>query len=136
MPNRFDDDDDSDLSGYYAHDSHRGGYGDDYAREGHWPGTGARGDMYGRGPKNYQRPDERIADEIHQILTDDPYLDATHIEVTVKDGEVTLSGNVANRWAKRYAEEILDGCRGVHDVQNRLTIADLDQSVHVGKASE
>jgi BON domain-containing protein len=40
--------DDADFSGPYARDTHRGGYGDDYAREAPWGGSGARGDAYGR----------------------------------------------------------------------------------------
>lgn len=38
---------DAGLGGPYARDTHRGGYGDDYAREGAEAGTGARGDTYG-----------------------------------------------------------------------------------------
>ena len=38
---------DADLGGPYARDTHQGGYGDDYAREGAAGGTGARGDTYG-----------------------------------------------------------------------------------------
>jgi hypothetical protein len=37
---------DSDLGGPYARDTHRGAYGDNYAREGAAAGTGARGDTY------------------------------------------------------------------------------------------
>jgi hypothetical protein len=36
---------DADLGGDYARDTHRGAYGDDYAREG-VGGSGARGDNY------------------------------------------------------------------------------------------
>ena len=38
---------DADLGGDYARDTHRGGYGDDYARESNIEGSGARGDAYG-----------------------------------------------------------------------------------------
>jgi hypothetical protein len=37
---------DADLGGDYARDTHRGGFGDDYAREGD-VGSAARGDNYG-----------------------------------------------------------------------------------------
>jgi hypothetical protein len=40
--------DDARFDGPYARDAHRGGYGDDYAREAPFGGTGARGDLYGR----------------------------------------------------------------------------------------
>jgi hypothetical protein len=36
---------DADLGGDYARDTHRGAFGDDYAREGEG-GSGARGDNY------------------------------------------------------------------------------------------
>ena len=38
--------DDSKLTGEHARDTHRGGFGGDYARESHEPGTAARGDTY------------------------------------------------------------------------------------------
>jgi hypothetical protein len=37
---------DADLGGDYARDTHRGGFGDEYAREGEG-GSAARGDLYG-----------------------------------------------------------------------------------------
>ena len=37
-------------------------------------------------------------------LTEDPFIDASNIEVTVKDGEVTLDGMVSSRGLKRRAE--------------------------------
>ena len=144
MPRHFDDDEtDADFSGYYARDTHRLGYGHDYAREDHRAPAGARGDFYGQarsrasyrgvGPRNYQRSDARIADDIHRLLTDDPDLDATDIEVAVQDGEVTLAGSVANRWAKRHAEDVVERCAGIRDIHNRLTI---QNHVNLGKASE
>lgn len=47
MPEKGQPYEDGDLSGDYARDPHREGYGDDYARESHAPGTAARGDLYG-----------------------------------------------------------------------------------------
>lgn len=77
----------------------------------------------GRGPKNYAPSDERIREQVCEIMTDDDYLDASGIEVEVRDGEVTLTGTVPNRRAKRYAEDLTDNCRGVKDVHNLLRIA-------------
>ena len=62
-----------------------------------WPATSHRG----RGPRGYKRSDARIADDINDRLTDDRYIDATEIQVEVKDGEVTLTGNVDSRAARR-----------------------------------
>lgn len=82
----------------------------------------------GRGPKGYARPDERILDDVHHHLTDDPWLDASEIEVQVKDGEVTLSGTVDDRRAKHHAEHCIEDIHGVKHVQNNLRVqARVDQ---------
>lgn len=76
----------------------------------------------GLGPKGYKRSDERISDDVHQRLADDAWLDATHINVAVSDGEVTLSGTVVSREAKHRAERIVEDLAGVHHVQNNLRV--------------
>ncbi|WP_300577413.1 BON domain-containing protein [Phenylobacterium sp.] len=82
----------------------------------------------GRGPKGYVRPDDRIMDDVHHALTDDPWLDASEIEVQVKDGEVTLSGTVDDRRAKHHAEHCIEDIHGVKHVQNNLRVqARVDQ---------
>ena len=142
---------DGDLGGYYARDTHREGYGDDYARDDpRAAGAGARGDFYtstarsrqsvsfrGRGPKNWRRSDERIREDVNERLTEHDGIDATDIEVAVENGEVTLSGTVDSRWTKRMAEDVAAFCAGVVDVHNRLRIAERsDARSNVGKASE
>jgi osmotically-inducible protein OsmY len=77
---------------------------------------------FGRGPKGYQRPDERIREEVCDVLTRDPLVDASEIEVEVQSGEVTLSGSVSDRRQKRAAEDALDGIAGIKDVHNRIRI--------------
>jgi hypothetical protein len=59
---------------------------------------------------------------VHDCLTDDPWLDATDIEVAVKDGEVTLSGRVDSREAKHRAERLIEDLSGVHHVQINLRV--------------
>ncbi|MFL6212111.1 MAG: BON domain-containing protein [Pyrinomonadaceae bacterium] len=76
----------------------------------------------GRGPRGYQRADERIRDDINDRLTDHPYIDATDVEVQVQSGEVTLTGAVETRQAKRLAEDIAESISGVKNVENRLRI--------------
>ena len=44
------------------------------------------------------------------------------VEVRVGEGEVTLTGTVSDRRAKRRAEHDAESCTGVRDVHNRLTI--------------
>jgi osmotically-inducible protein OsmY len=76
----------------------------------------------GLGPKGYKRSDERISEEVHQRLTDDPWVDATNISASVSGGEVTLSGTVETREAKHRAERIVEDLSGVTHVQNNLRI--------------
>jgi len=82
----------------------------------------AQPDFRGHGPKGYRRSDERIAEVIHERLTEDPWLDAVDIEFTVKDGEVTLSGTVSDRQARRRAEDLVESIGGVGYVQNNLRL--------------
>lgn len=85
-------------------------------------GRGERGHR-GKGPANYTRSDDRIRDDANDRLTDDWSVDASSIEVTVDNGEITLNGTVPSREQKRRAEDCVDGISGVRNVQNNLRIA-------------
>lgn len=76
----------------------------------------------GKGPVGYQRSDERIRELVCESLTDDDQIDASRIEVTVTGGEVTLTGSVDDRHAKRDAEDCACSVAGVRDVQNLLRV--------------
>ena len=84
-------------------------------------GYGA-GKFRGRGPKNYRRSDERIHEEINDRLTDNEWLDASDVDVSVNSGIVILTGTVDSRYAKRLAEDIADSVSGVINVQNNLLV--------------
>ena len=77
----------------------------------------------GLGPQGYKRSDERISDEAHERLTDDTWLDASNIGVSVSGGEITLSGTVESREAKHRAEHLVENLSGVTHVQNNLRLA-------------
>jgi len=77
----------------------------------------------GKGPSGYMRSDERIRETVCEALSDDDRVDASNIEVTVKNGEVTLSGTVDDRMSKRMAEECVENLSGVKDVQNLIRIS-------------
>lgn len=83
---------------------------------------GERPSHRGKGPKNYQRSDEQIREEVCERLTLDHDVDASEIEVHVTAGVVTLEGTVHERHAKRLAEDISELVRGVKDVQNNLRV--------------
>ena len=76
----------------------------------------------GKGPKGYKRSDERIKEDISDRLGDDPYIDATEIEIVVANGEVTLIGSVNDRMDKRRAEDLAERVSGVLNVENRIRV--------------
>ena len=103
-----------------------GGYGE--ARYGgrEWLGTETwrvPGPFAGRGPRGYKRSDDRIREELNDRLTAHGFIDATDIECSVDNGEVTLSGFVDSPDSKRAAEIVAEGIQGVlDDVHNHLRI--------------
>jgi osmotically-inducible protein OsmY len=86
------------------------------------PADSSRRDHAGRGPKNYRRPDERIREDVCERLKAHPLVDATEIEVDVRDSVVMLKGAVIDRRQKRFAESASEIVRGVQDVRNELTV--------------
>lgn len=94
------------------------GYGSEYGR-----GELGRGSLAGRGPRGYRRSDERIEEDVNERLTRHPGIDATDIEVRVNHGEVTLTGTVRDRQAKRMAEDAAEAVSGVIDVHNQLRVS-------------
>ncbi|MCU1234759.1 MAG: transport-associated protein [Candidatus Solibacter sp.] len=79
-----------------------------------------QGQHTGKGPKGYSRSDDRIREDVCECLTRHGHVDATEIEVRVKDGEVTLTGMVNRREEKRIAEDAVENVPGVRDVHNQL----------------
>ena len=104
------------MQGNYGPDMQRnyGGYGGSGTQG--QPGGGHRG----KGPQGYTRSDDRIKESVCEALHDDDHVDATHIEVVVKNGEVMLTGTVEDRRQKRLAEDLVERLPGVKDVQNQL----------------
>jgi osmotically-inducible protein OsmY len=91
-------------------------------------GGTSQGNFVGRGPQGYKRSDERITEDVNELLTQDPDIDASNIAVEVQNGELTLKGSVSDREAKRRAEDIAESCSGVKQVQNQLRIKREDES--------
>lgn len=82
----------------------------------------ADGAHRGRGPKGYRRSDERIREDVSDRLTDDSWLNASDVEVSVSDGDVTLTGSVRSREDKKRAEALAESVTGVDNVQNNLRV--------------
>jgi len=76
----------------------------------------------GKGPKNYNRSDERIKEDVNDRLSDDPWVDASDLEVMVNNGDVTLTGTVSERSEKRRAEDLAEAVSGVKNVENRIRV--------------
>jgi hypothetical protein len=83
----------------------------------------------GKGPKNYKRSDERIREIVCDRLCEHPALDASAIEVEVKDSDVILLGEVKTRLDKRLAEDLAESVTGVVNVENRIHLAPPQQTV-------
>ncbi len=105
-----------------AGDEIRSWFGDDEAERRRRADEMRKGTYAGRGPRGYRRSDERIREDINDNLTDDWYIDASDIEVTVNNGMVTLTGHVDSRLEKRRAEDIVECVSGVTDVSNQLRV--------------
>jgi osmotically-inducible protein OsmY len=75
-----------------------------------------------RGPKGYKRSDDRIREDVSDRLGENPYIDCSEVEVTVNNGEVTLTGVVTSRQEKFLIEEITDDVSGVNEVHNQVRV--------------
>jgi len=74
----------------------------------------------GKGPKGYKRSDARICEDVCEALSAHPEIDASDMEVEVKDGVVIFTGSVESRLVKRMAEDLIEHIPGVRDVRNEL----------------
>ena len=91
----------------------------------------------GKGPKGFQRSTENVKETICERLQDHGELDASEIDVSVDDDEVTLKGEVCSRQEKRLAEQCAESVRGIRDVHNHLTVKrDSDDSRSSGSESQ
>lgn len=84
----------------------------------------------GRGPRGYKRSDESIYDDVCVMLSRSPDVDASNIEVSVKDGIVFLKGAVSDRESKKMAELEIENISGVIDVQNLLSFNSSNKDFH------
>jgi Flp pilus assembly secretin CpaC len=72
---------------------------------------------------------------VNDRLSDDPHVDASEVEVTVSSCEVTLTGTVDSREAKRRAEDIAEQVSGVKHVQNNIRVQQSSGTMTMGSAS-
>jgi hypothetical protein len=86
----------------------------------------------GDGRAEPARSDADVEVDVTSALRRRDDLDASDIEITVRQGKVTLDGTVADRREKRIAREVCESVAGVRDVHNRLKIRHDDADVSFG----
>ena len=97
-------------------------FGDDDAERRRDMDRRYEGEHKGKGPRGYQRSSERIREDVCDRLSEDPFVDASDIDVKVEGTEVVLSGTVASKEAKRRAEDLVESISGVRNVENRIRV--------------
>ena len=105
-------------AGYQGSYQGTGGY-----QSGSYGAAPMSGAARNRPPKGYTRSDERLMEDICEQLTHNPFIDAGEVSVQVKEGKVTLEGSVPERSMKHCAEDIVEACSGVKDVDNRIRVS-------------
>jgi hypothetical protein len=99
-----------------------GSYGGGSGTSGRYGQSWSEGPYAGRGPQGYQRSNERIHEDVCDLLTRHGQIDASGVNVRVDHGEVTLEGTVHSRHEKRLAEDLAEDLPGVREVHNRLRV--------------
>ena len=89
----------------------------------------------GKGPKDYQRSQDRIREDVCDRLSDDERLDATNVQVQVQGNEVILTGTVNSREEKRRAEDLVESISGVQNVENRIRVGHRDETSTGGRTT-
>jgi hypothetical protein len=97
-------------------------YGERGWESGRGRGRGLVGKLFGRGPKGYKRSDDRIKEDICEQLWRSETIDSSEVTITVREGEVTLTGTVPERWMRHEIENIADESMGVKDIDNNIRI--------------
>lgn len=78
--------------------------------------------MRNRGPRNWQRSDERIREDVCERLASLDDVDVSDVSVSVEQGRVRLTGSVVQRGDKHRIEDVADDSVGVRDVDNQIRV--------------
>lgn len=127
---RFRESDSPDLERERSHFLNTSAYSEDKYRDDHEP---TYQDEYGKRlsemnwpnepqSRAYPRPQALIREEANSILKHGHKLDASKIEVEVKNNCLYLKGIVDSRLEKRLAETMVESIPGIADIQNQLRI--------------
>ena len=66
---------------------------------------------------------------MHEKLTESHEIDGRNIMVDVNQGNVTLTGTVPERRMRYAAEDLVEGCMGVSNINNQLKVQS-EQATH------
>jgi osmotically-inducible protein OsmY len=80
--------------------------------------------------------DEEIRTRIANMLSFNPDIDSSDIDVQVTAGGVTLSGSVDSLWKKFRAEDLISSERGVLSIENHLAVVPMKTFVDRDIAEE
>jgi osmotically-inducible protein OsmY len=94
------------------------------------------GRFAGKGPKGYKRSDERIKEEISELIMHHPEVDGSDIEVEVASADVTLTGSVPERKMKHAVEDLIERTLGVGEIHNQLKVKKSDSAESGDGSSE
>jgi len=75
-----------------------------------------------RGPKNYKQSDEGILDKVAIALHRSHEVDASDLEISVKDQCVYLKGTLPDKRMRYLAEDLVEDIPGVRDVFTQIRI--------------
>lgn len=78
-------------------------------------------DHRGKGPRNYQRTDERILEDIIDNVSSKG-LDVSDVEIRIDKGEVSLSGSMPGKLSRRVLEDVVEDVAGVRHVENGIRV--------------
>ena len=76
--------------------------------------------LYGADQKTV--PDDRISDQVRMKLATDADVKGGALDVTVKDGVVTIKGRVDTEKGKTKATKLAKKIKGVKEVDNELVV--------------
>jgi osmotically-inducible protein OsmY len=97
--------------------------------------VGVANDIEVRLPNLDQRPDPEIARDAVSALKNQLPVSAEHIKVVVKDGWVTLEGQVEWQYQKNAAEYAVRSIRGTKGISNLIQIKPRAQPSEINKRS-
>lgn len=106
-----------------------------------WDGAVHGPARYGLGPyyerlRSRRRSDDELREEVEEALFYDTWVDAEAIAVTVRDGVVTLRGELPDYDELRYATDDVWDVEGVRGVHSELTVQGESRSRREGVEGE